>query len=204
MLFFHKLGRYSKMDCREIILKQKKDIKHRDITTAISLAEDLISSLKIKKFPIPIVSIMNDLGFCVYSIAMPADNISGFIMINPDIMHTIGSDKLVAVSEDDIVGRQRFTMAHELAHYLFDFNEQEDTYFFDTYNIDKSNEDNEKIPSKFAAEFLMPKAMFEKRFEELKLQSFSKYETMFKLVEDFQVSSKAVEKRLEELKLNME
>ncbi len=190
------------MNCKQVIRNFKEKGIERDEKSAISLANDLVSSLEINEFPIPIVKIMNDLGFHVYSAEMPKEKISGFIMINPDISEKFGSDKIIAVSCDDTIGRQRFTIAHEFAHFLFDFDEKHQTNYFDTYDIEKSDELCETIPSRFAAEFLMPKDMFIKRYNELAKTCQTKYEIVSTLVEDFQVSRKAVEKRFEEVGLN--
>lgn len=200
MWSFKALKGQKAMNCKQVIRKFKERDLERNKENAISVAKELISSLKITDFPVPIVRIMNDLGFYVYSAEMPEEKISGFIMINPDIAEKIGSDRIVAVSCDDLVGRQRFTIAHEFAHYLFDFNEKTQTNYFDTYDTEKSNEPCEAIPSRFAAEFLMPEDMFVRRFNELKKGSLTRYDIVSTLVEDFQVSRKAVEKRCEEVK----
>ncbi|MGN1480735.1 ImmA/IrrE family metallo-endopeptidase [Porcipelethomonas sp.] len=186
------------MECKRIINAFKAGKIERSIDSAIALAEELIKSLKIKKYPVPIVQIVDELGFHVFSAQFPP-NISGVIMINPDIKERLGSDRVICVSNMDTTGRQRFTIAHEFAHFLFDFNEKEDAVYYDTYNINKSDKEQESIPSRFAAEFLMPKTIFVKRYKELKEKNVPKYDLIATLTYDFNVSQKAVLKRCEEL-----
>lgn len=193
-------GRKNKiMKNLSIISQYKKSIPNRDIDSAINIAKKLIESLEIKKYPVPIVSILNDLGFSVFVTDIKDKNISGFIAISPDYKDKFNTDKIIAVESTDTIGRQRFTMAHEFAHYLFDFNETNNATFFNTYDIEKSNTDEEAIPSRFAAEFLMPDFLFKKRFNEL--ENLTYYEKINQLVDDFNVTTKAVKKRIEELNL---
>lgn len=182
-----------------IISQFKKNIPKRDLNSAIDMAQKLVKSLGIKKYPVPIVSILNDLGFSVFVSDIKDKNISGFIAINPDLKSRFNTDKIIAVESTDTIGRQRFTLAHEFAHYLFDFNESSKSVYFNTYDIEKSDTDAEKIPSRFAAEFLMPDFLFKKRFNEL--SDLTYYEKINQLVDDFNVTTKAVKKRIEELNL---
>lgn len=193
-------GRKNKiMKSSRIILQYKKDIPDRNIDSAVNMAKELIKSLGIKKYPVPIVSILNDLGFSVFVTDIKDKNISGFIAISPDYKDKFNTDKIIAVESTDTIGRQRFTLAHEFAHYLFDFDETNNATFFNTYDIEKSNTNKETIPSRFAAEFLMPDFLFKKRFSELKDLTY--YEKINQLVDDFNVTTKAVKKRIEELNL---
>lgn len=187
------------MECKKIISQFKQKMPERTIENAIKLAKELIQTLNIKEYPVPIVSILKELGFAVFVTEMPRSNISGFIIIDSDLKEKFGTDKTIAIDNNDSLGRQRFTLAHEFAHYLFDFNENNETTFVNTYNLDKANENDEKIPSRFAAEFLMPEDMFRKRFEEL--SSMTHYERINQLVSDFNVTTKSIQKRFEELEL---
>ncbi len=187
------------MECKKIISQFKQNMPERTIENAIKLAKNLIQSLDIKDYPIPIVNILKELGFAVFVTEMPRPNISGFIIIDSDLKEKFGTDKTIAIDKNDSLGRQRFTLAHEFAHYLFDFNEAKSSSFVNTYDINKADIDAEKIPSRFAAEFLMPEEMFKKRYKEL--SSLTNYERLNQLVSDFNVSSKSIQKRYEELQL---
>ena len=176
----------------------KRQIKEKTIDEAIQLANLLIKKLHINNYPIPIVSILNEIGFSIYTSEMPS-NISGFIAIDSSLEERFGTDKVIAVSNEDKIGRQRFTLAHEFAHYLFDFDDIKDERYVDTYNIKKSDKKSESVPSRFAAEFLMPKDMFYNRYKELKATRLSMSVLVYQLSLDFNVSQKAVVKRFTEI-----
>lgn len=182
----------------DIIKNVKKENKERSIDNAIQLANSLIKKLNINTYPVPIVSILNELGFNIYTSKMPS-NISGFIAIAPNLEENFGNDKIIAVSNEDNIGRQRFTLAHEFAHYLFDFNDKKECQYVDTYDTEKSDEESESIPSRFAAEFLMPQKMFCDRYKELKSTGLSIFDLVCQLSLDFNVSRKAVMKRFTEI-----
>lgn len=187
------------MECKRIIYEIKKEIPERSIENAVKIAKKIIASLGIKSFPIPIVKILREIGFDVRVADIFEENISGFILIGQVVQDISGKDKAIGVSKYDSVERQRFTLAHEFAHYLFDFNENEDVEFFSTYDIEKADTDDEKIPSRFAAEFLMPEEMFIKRYKEL--EDLTRYEKINQLSQDFKSSQKSVIIRFEELGL---
>lgn len=187
------------MKSLKVISDYKKKMPERTIESAIKVAKDLIKALEIKTYPVPIVSILNDLGFSVFVSDIKDKNISGYITIDPDYINKFNTDKITAVEITDTNGRQRFTLAHEFAHYLFDFDEKNTATFFNTYDIKKADNEAEKIPSRFAAEFLMPDFLFTKRYNEL--GNLTYYEKVTQLVQDFNVTRKAVEKRIVELNL---
>ncbi|MCH5197085.1 MAG: ImmA/IrrE family metallo-endopeptidase [Oscillospiraceae bacterium] len=184
----------------EKVKKIKGNIKERSIENAIRVASELIDELNINNVPVPIVKILNELGFAVYASDMPKQNISGFIIINPELNEKFNTDRVIAVERSDTLGRQRFTLAHEFAHYLFDFNENISYSYIDTYDQNKAEDISECIPSRFAAEFLMPKRIFISKYNEL--NNLSEYEKVSILMKDFDVSQKSVLKRIEELRLN--
>lgn len=86
--------------------------------------------------------------------------------------------------------RQRFTIAHELAHYCLDSSSQEDftdKIFFRSGCLSKV----EKIANKYAAELLMPESAFRRRVKITpRVEEIARY---------FQVSSAAVVFRADEL-----
>lgn len=190
-------GKKHIMDCLKVINDFKKNIPERNIDNAVKLAKDLIEALEYQNYPIPIVKTLNDLGFSVFASEMPA-GISGFMLISADLKESFDSDKIIAIDQKDKIARQRFTLAHEFGHYLFDYKEKNQR-FISTYNIDAAETEEEKIPSRFAAEFLMPSEIFKKRYKEL--SSLTPYERFNQLMEDFNATLKSVELRFEELEL---
>lgn len=189
------------MNCIEIISEIKKNDLKRTIEEAIRIPKSIITTLKIKKPPIPIVKLINDLGFVVCVMEPPTDNISGFIIIGQEAKEVLNNDKIICLSKNETIEKQRFVLAHEFAHYLFDFKEYEETSFFNTFDTQKANTEEEKIPSRFAAELLMPEEMFKKKCQEI--GDLTKYEKINKLSKEFNTPQKSVIMRFAELGLKL-
>lgn len=183
----------------EAVEQIKSNLPTRDVDGAIKLAHELIDKLEIKTYPVPIIDILNGLNINTYVSEMPKSSISGFIIIKDDDMSTDKIEKIISVNINDPYDRQRFTFAHEFGHFLFDYRLNNREPYFDTYDLVKTDEVAESIPSRFAAEFLMPAEMFKKRYKELKGIYDDEDKIAKKLSEDFEVGYKSVLKRLQEL-----
>lgn len=96
---------------------------------------------------------------------------------------------IAVINRDDYVARQRFTLAHELAHHLF---QDGDTLIPDSNDRMFSNEDpQETRASAFAAELLVPAALLRKRFH-----SDTPAESMIELMLETRASKQTVVYRL--------
>lgn len=112
------------------------------------------------------------------------------------------SDKVIAVNNKDNAGHQRFTMAHELAHYLFDFDVSKNIIYYNTYNTKENDSNIERRANFFAANLLMPEKIFKKEFQRVVVKS-NLYVTVERLSDLFQVSGEAVRRRINELSLEV-
>lgn len=168
-----------------------------DIENISDITQKIIKDLKSKEFPIPIVKIMKELNFLV-GMQELEDNLSGYIVISEDIVKKFGKDKLICVNSKDSLGHQRFTIAHELAHFLFDFNPAQSNEFYNTYRTDDVENEKEQRANKFAANLLMPEEEFTKIYNDL-CNDDEKFE---KLIKYFEVSRRAIDRRIIELGLN--
>ena len=149
-------------------------------------------------FPIPIVQIMKDLDFVITKQDM-SNNIKGYIAINNETINTLFKcKKLICVNKDEEFGNQRFTIAHEFAHFLFDFSGKNGEEFYNTYNSDEKETTQEKRANKFAANLLMPKNKFIEKYKEW----INGNDCILKLMQFFGVSEKAVIKRIGELQID--
>lgn len=191
------------MNCIETISGIKKGGIEKTIEKTIEISNLIIKTLKIKKIPIPIVKIIDDLGFFIYVVDLKVDfandSLSGFISIGEETKNIFGNDKVICISKNEPIEMQRFILAHEFAHYLFDFNEQGETTFFNTFDTEKSDTEEEQIPSRFAAELLMPSNIFTRRYNEL--SKLTQYEKINALSDEFNTPQKSVIKRFGELNL---
>lgn len=152
-------------------------------------ATSLLKMAKVSKAPVDVHNIAKLLGFTVIESDFP-DKYSGEIFIEGEV-------KSIGVNKNHTVKRQRFTIAHELGHYLnghqyFD----EDGEMLEDTEFDFNNplHKQEREANLFASELLMPKEFLIKDLEELGLN-------MNKLTERYQVSEQAMWIRLTSLRL---
>ncbi|MBD5511784.1 MAG: ImmA/IrrE family metallo-endopeptidase [Lachnospiraceae bacterium] len=148
---------------------------------------------------VPIIEILTKMGFKIFQSDLEPDDLSAYIAVDPKFKDTFGSNKITCVHVKDNPGHKTFALAHELAHYLFDFDESKSLYYYDTY-FPKENEEKfvERRANKFAANLLMPKEIFLKEYEKCKnLQS--KADIVNELGRRFRVSPTAVLIRFQEL-----
>ena len=93
-------------------------------------------------------------------------------------------------------------MAHELAHYLFDFDVSNQIVYYNTYNTFEDENEEERRANYFAANLLMPEKKFKKEFDNVVIKN-NLYVTVEKLSQIFQVSGEAVRRRISELSLQV-
>lgn len=107
--------------CVELISQIKKRHLVKNTKNVLEVANSILEELGIKTMPVDISKILTGLGFKIYVSDALKKNISGFIYISPDLVSKFGTDKIIIVNDEDSIGRQRFTLAHEFSHYIFDF-----------------------------------------------------------------------------------
>ncbi|MCX7720255.1 MAG: ImmA/IrrE family metallo-endopeptidase [Dictyoglomus thermophilum] len=142
------------------------------------LIKDLLSLFYIKKPPIKPEIIAYGLGVEVHFQELPSQ-ISG-------ILYNHNDHPMILINKRDNPLRQRFTIAHELGHFLL---HHSNTQIYFDYPISK-NPKLEKEANTFAASLLLPD-FFLKRYLNLPYQKISSI---------FQVSQKVIEIRLKDFK----
>lgn len=167
------------------------------------IAEQVLQALGDKnQIPVPIVKVMTSLGFQVVSGELE-ENISGIIAVDENLSKKFASNKVIAINNLDNLGHQRFTIAHELAHYLFDFDVSNDIDYYNAYDTEKAdNSPVEKRANFFAANLLMPEHIFREEFKKNRVEN-NLYTTTQKLADIFEVSMEAVRRRIRELSLEV-
>lgn len=161
-------------------------------------SQEVLKEFAITSAPIPIVKIMSSLGFKVVLQNYEEENLSGIIGVDIKLFDKIGTDKIVSVSRKDTLGHQRFTIAHELCHYIFDFDRNSLEPYYDGYDASRAGAETEVRANTFAANLLMPKNIFIEQYE--RYISLPKYDLVLQLADEFKVSPTAVKKRMDELK----
>lgn len=107
----------------------------------------ILNKLNIDKPPIPLEKISDFFGISIINYPKFPDSVSGTIIKEEDLL-------AIGVNENHAISRQRFTIAHELGHYVLGHDEHK--ILDDTFD---KNSDKEKEANIFAAELLMPYEM---------------------------------------------
>lgn len=178
-------------------IKQNYNVTNENIP---SIVNEILKEYSIETIPVPIVQLAKNFCFSVFQQEFDKDNISGIIAIDPELRERFGNDKIITVNTKDNLGHQRFTIAHELAHYLFDFNEKLSTQYYNAYDTNDTNNKIENRANFFAANLLMPKDKFIQKYNEYN-GTCTLYDIVLKLSDDFQVSASAINRRIKELSL---
>lgn len=162
----------------------------------------ILSNFKIKQAPTPVEEIAHKLNINVIEYNL-GDSASGVLFINKE-MATIG------YNPQDPIARRRFTIAHELGHYIMhrDFN----NLFVDKdFMIKKFRNSNSSYTAKeyrqeqeanaFAAALLMPKHLIEVEMVKEDIYDLNEMELITQLAKKFQVSIAAISFRLANLNI---
>lgn len=173
----------------------------------VHAAAQKIHAIKAVGVPVKIIEICRNMGFSVFQQDLPK-NVCGYIAIDGELKDRFGTDRIISVNLNESNKRRRFTVAHELGHFLFDFDPNK-IQFYNAFEHDHEENEppSESLANRFAAELLMPAEKFQKEYNKIyKNHSGSSeqlYETIQELSDLFLVPPKAVELRIKkELKLH--
>lgn len=151
--------------------------------------DSLLKLADIKEAPVDVHKIAKLLGFSVIESDFP-DNYSGEIFIE-------GKVKSIGINKHHTINRQRFSLAHELGHYLNAheyFDEKGEMLENAEFDYHNPVHRQEQEADRFAASLLMPKKFLVRDLESIGLD-------IDKLTEKYQVSEQAMWIRLTTLKL---
>ncbi len=179
--------------------KMKNNYNENDISDAAYKIRKIFDVGDSEIFPI--VAILNSLGIKTFQKRMNPQELSAYISVNPKYLTMYDTTKIACVNSIDNAGHKRFALAHELAHYILDYDERDSLTYYSTYKTD-DNQDNqeEKRANFFAANILMPKKEFETALTECeKAFKKSKPDIVESMSKKFQVSPTAVMFRFNEL-----
>lgn len=152
----------------------------------------------------PVIQLANDLDIKVivadflniaYECGNKTDSLKGYLCLYPA---EANESPRIVVSNAESYGHQRWTVAHEIWHYLkhtTDERKEAEYYPEDSSNYD-STDNEEANANKFATELLMPENTF--RFA---YKMTSRWRRNQKLSQMFLVSEQAVKRRIRELKI---
>lgn len=155
-----------------------------------SEVEGILTRMAVKTVPIPVEDIAIKLNIKISR--GPSKDFSG-ILIRKD------GSALIGVNSNEAPVRQRFTIAHEIGHFIM--HPRKDA-FVDYRNNRKEimRTPSERHANMFAAALIMPRSLLEKDFKNISKDGFAEYE-LEKLAEKYQTSEDAMRFRLINLNL---
>ena len=151
---------------------------------------------------IDVIEIAKKLGFAVGNAVMK-DDVDGFIIIQKGAKEILGieTDKLIGVNSERELEWKRFTIAHEIAHYILHYSSQKYKGMYAHRDHKKGKNDIENEADYFAANLLMPKDKFTNKYKELEKKGLDRKEIIVLLSAKFVVTQMMTERRIEELGL---
>lgn len=154
----------------------------------ISLPEDQLVIIQTNQssLPVPVGKIAKELGLIVKSATLPA-GISGEIK-------EIDGVVTIRVNRHDVKERQRFTIAHEIAHFLLHRDRIGDGIIDDVLYRSKLSDFLEVQANRLAADIIMPWSLIQDR---LKIHSEKRAESQCEAIaSEAEVSTTALKIRL--------
>ena len=185
--------------CKKSVLEIRS--KEFNINNVNEAAEMILKNNEYNnEFAVPIVKIVKDAGFSVYTQEL-SENIGGCIMLGDKCLDLFGNDKVIILNRLNSPVRMRFSLAHEFGHYLLDNNAKNVIEYYNASENDNDSSDTERLVNRFAAELLMPKDKFIETYEYIKEQFTNKYDMFSELSKIFGVPINSVNRRFSELGL---
>lgn len=166
----------------------------------IDRAKDFCDDNGINSYPVKIVELCEKQGIKVFEEYLPKE-VSGFIIIQEDNFRDYDTGKLIVINLSDSARRRRFTIAHELAHYLLHRDTRSELY---AHRDAGQNNRMEQEANLFAANILMPEDLVKKALENISDDSSCALPPSMKIeyiANEFAVSFNAALVRMEQLKL---
>ena len=150
-------------------------------------SNEILKTFSISSAPIPVESIAESLGIKI-SYA-PSNEYSGILIRKTDGVILMG------INNSESIQRMRFTIAHELGHFLMD--RQKVTVDYRNKNYESSAKPaKEKQADFFAANLLMPESFVKSDFESVTSDNVFLENDLEKMANNYQVSKEAMKYRL--------
>lgn len=164
-------------------------------------AEEFCVNNSINSYPVEIVRICKENGLKVFEEYLNPD-VSGLIVVDEKEWPKYETNQFIVVNLADLAARKRFTIAHELAHFLLHRNGDKLYAHRDMVNNGGFRNSIEQEADYFAANILMPEKLIREKVEMLKEEVWGKIPD-FALVKEvacnFAVSEAAARIRLKQL-----
>ena len=170
---------------------------------AEALLNDFLSNpnynLKLDKRKVPIIELAKIMGFKIYTAKFKDRNLSGTIGISKKLVNRYKSDKVIILNNQDTDEHILFTLCHELAHYIYDYESNAHNEYSNTYRTNEAINAKEMRANRFAASLLMPKESFKEAYSELSNNIDNKTIIVQGLSDAFNAPKTAVRIRMKEV-----
>lgn len=170
---------------------------------AEALLNDFLSNpnynLKLDKRKVPIIELAKIMGFKIYTAKFKDRNLSGTIGISKKLVNRYKSDKVIILNNQDTDEHILFTLCHELAHYIYDYESNAHNEYSNTYRTNEAINAKEMRANRFAASLLMPKESFKEAYSELSNNIDDKNIIVQGLSDAFNAPKTAVRMRMKEV-----
>jgi Zn-dependent peptidase ImmA (M78 family) len=160
-------------------------------------ALEVLKSLETLEAPIPIKTIIKNHGIKLSPYDLGED-VSGVLVID-------NTNCKIGYNSTESHTRQRFTLAHELGHFILHKSKQQEvfvdnvTYMFRKNNVRSKDYKIEMEANQFAAAILMPKVLVESERKKLDDGFINDHDLIVELSKKFKVSQIAMTYRLNNL-----
>ena len=157
-----------------------------------------------------IYRLANQMGFDVRKVKFNSEsqNLDGILLVDEDkhCIEGFNTNKIIGLNSNNDADNNRFTVAHELSHYIFEKMTQEnyeDNVFLEEARV--AHDDfrirdlYEQMIDYMAASILMPQDDFKRRNNSLIKLGFSENDRVRKLSEIYGLPMSAVSKRIKEV-----
>ncbi len=154
-------------------------------------AEDFCKVNHVESYPVNIISLCEAQGIKVFEDELPY-GVSGFIIIQDEKIFRYDTNRLIVVNSNDAATRRRFTIAHELAHYVLHRDPGQPLY---AHRDAGQNGGIETEANTFAGAVLMP----EKAVRDAMSYKYRVSPATIYIAQNFLVSEDAARVRLQQL-----
>lgn len=165
------------------------------------IAEEFCNKNGINSYPVEIVRICKENGLKVFEEYLDP-KVSGLLVVDDKIWEKYETNQFIVVNLMELAVRRRFTIAHELAHYMLHRNGNKIYAHRDMTNEGTVRSSIEQEANYFAANILMPEALIREKVENIKDEMWGKIPNFIlvrEIADHFVVSESAAEVRLKQL-----
>ena len=205
ILFKGKSRRYTMQDYENKLRKANKERKNENMLNVEEWADTLWNECGLCDIysPTPIIKIAKKFGFEVFQTPQLKQKYDGIICVDSPEYVKQKYERLILVDAFKELQHQRFVIAHELGHYLFEYLgsnfEEEHMEFVRPYEKNNHVDLAEQQANRFASCILMPSNIFAAEYNNLVSQGKDNFYITRYLARFFEVKDESIQKRKKEV-----